>query len=313
MPPRRQVVAFALVAIGATLLPTAGPSSAAPARQTLPPRSAELVLGRVSNNPRKDHPGLQALGDYLAAGLRQAGIQRARVQFAADADAMTGLLARGEVDLAFDTVFAALGYQRDTGAALMLREWRDGRPTYRSVLFKRRDLPLASLADLTGRVIAFERPSSTSGYFVPRAELMSAGLQLMKLADASAPLPPRTVGYVFAGSENNLVIWVHRRLVSAGAFSDIDWDQSEDMPPPLRQDLEIFHRSAPLPRALVVGRSGLPAALARSVVRLLLAADRDPRGIFALAQRRATRYDELTGEAAEGIAAARSLMAAFGS
>lgn len=306
----RQILGFALLAF-VVALPPAAPSWAA--QETQSPRSSELVLGRVSNNPRKDHPGLQALGDYLAAELRQVGVSHARVQFAADGETMTALLDKGEVDLAFDTVFAALSYQRDAGANLLLREWRDGRPTYRSVLFKRRDLPLSSLGDLTGRVIAFERPSSTTGYFVPRAELMAGGLQLMELADASAPLPPRSVGYVFAGSENNLVVWVHRRLVSAGAFSDIDWEQSEDMPPALKQDLEIFHYSAPLPRALVIGRARLPADLAQRIVRLLLTADRAPAGAAALAQRHVTRYDELTGDAAHGVAAARSLMAAFGS
>ena len=95
---------------------------------------------------------------------------------------MGDLLRSGGVDLAFDTVVPALAYERKAGAKLLLREWRDGVPTYRSVLFKRKDTPLGGLSDLVGRTLAFERPDSTTAYFVPRAELLAARLRLEELA-----------------------------------------------------------------------------------------------------------------------------------
>ena len=106
-----------------------------------------------------------------------------------------------------------------------------------------------------------------------------------------------------------MVVWVHRRLAAAGAFSDIDWDQSEDMPPELKQDLEIFHRSASLPRALVVARHDLPRPAEQGIKRVLLAAAKDPVGAQVLAAKRVAKYDELSGEAADGVAAARRLFA----
>ena len=268
-----------------------------------------LVVGRVSNNPRKDYPGLKTLADYLVARLGDAGINRAEVQFTDDNAKMVELLRRGSIDLVFDTVFPALAYQDEAGAKLLLREWRDGKPTYRSVLFKRKDSPIMGLADLVGRKLAFERPGSTSSYFVPKAELLSAGFRPRKLDGPNEPMTPNGIGYVFAGSENNLVVWVHRGLVDAGAFSDIDWDQPEDMPPELKKDLEIFYWSEPLPRALVVARQGLPPTIEERIKRSLLEAAADPAGKAALEERKVTRYDELNGEAAAGVRAARRLSA----
>ena len=105
------------------------------------------------------------------------------------------------------------------------------------------------------------------------------------------------------------MIWVHRGLVDAGAFSDIDWEQSDDMPPELKGDFEIFHWSAPLPRALVVIRPGLAPSLEEQIKQAFLEADTDPAGIAALRARKVTKYDELIGEAAAGVEAARRLVA----
>ena len=268
-----------------------------------------LVLGRVSNNPRKDYPGLKQLADYLAAALAAHGIEEGSVQFAGDNEEMVDMLRAGTVDVAFDTVFPALTYEQEAAARPVLREWRDGAPTYRSILFKRRDTPIDGVSDLVGRTVAFERPGSTSAYMIPRAEIVAAGLRLSELPAPKMRPAAGTVGYVFAGSENNLVVWVHRGLVDAGAFSDIDWEQSDDMPPELKDDFEIFFWSAPLPRALVVLRPGLPSDLGDAVSQALLAAPTDPTGAAALKAKRVARYDELTGQAAEGVAAARRLIA----
>jgi phosphonate transport system substrate-binding protein len=273
------------------------------------PRSV-LVLGRVSNDPRKDYPSLKALADYLAAGLQDVGVAGSAVQFADGNDKMAALLRAGTVDVVSDTVFAAVRYEADAGAKLLLREWRDGAPSYRSVLFKRRDNPIRSLPELLGRKIAFERRGSTSAHLVPLAELQAGGLQTYELAGPDREPASDGVGYTFAGSENNVVVWVHRRLVDAGAFSDVDWEQPEDMPPALKQDLEIFHSSAPLPRALVIVRQDLPPPVEQGVKRILLTATGDPTGRVVLkGYRSVTRYDELVGEAAAGVATARRLTA----
>ena len=298
-----------LVCACATIGAAQAPAAPAPDGTDAARSDGVLILGRVSNSPRKDYPALKALADYLARGLHDQGIVQGRVQFADTSDRMCALLREGRVDLAFDTVFPAVTYEDEAGAKVLLREWRDGLTTYRSVLFKRKDTPIAGLADLPGRIVAFERPGSTSAYFVPKADMLAAGLDLKELRGTTEPLAPDKVGYVFAGSENNIVVWVHRRLVAAGAFSDIDWDQDDDIPPVLRQDLEVFHTSPPLPRAVVLARQGLPAPIERSVIRVLVAADGDAAGREVLKQKHVTRYDAITPEVAASLAAARRLAA----
>ena len=161
-----------------------------------------LVLGRVSNNPRKDYPCLKALAGYLAAELRGVGVEAAAVQLAEDSERMSALLRDGAVDLAFDTASPAIRYETEAGAELLLREWRDGAADYRSVLFKRRDDPLGSLRDLLGRKIAFERRGSTSAHLVPLAELEAAGLRARELA--SPDQEPAPASLVVCGERHQL-------------------------------------------------------------------------------------------------------------
>ena len=270
-----------------------------------------LVVGRVTNNPRKDYPRFKQLADYLAARLSDQGITGSQIQFAKDNDLMVALLREDVVDLIAESVFPALTYAEKAGAKLILREWRDGVASYYTVLFARKDSGITELADLLGKTIAFEDPGSTSAYFVPRAELRAAGLELVELSGPDQKPPPQAVGYVFAGSENNIVAWVHRGLVDAGPFSNIDWSQDDDAPPELRKDLTIFHRSEPLPRSVVVVRGNLPAELELRIRQVLLTAAEDPEGRAALkAYKNVARYDELTGEAAAGVAAARMILEA---
>ena len=270
-----------------------------------------LVVGRVTNNPRKDYSRFKQLADYLAARLSDQGITGSRIQFAKDDDMMAALLREGVVDLIPESVFPALTYADKAGAKLILREWRDGVASYHTVLFARKDSGITELTDLLGKTIAFEDPGSTSAYFVPRAELRAAGLELVELSGPDQKPPPQAVGYVFAGSENNIVAWVHRGLVDAGPFSNIDWSQDDDAPPELRKDLTIFHRSEPLPRSVVVVRGNLPAELELRIRQVLLTAAEDPEGRAALkAYKNVARYDELTGEAAVGVAAARMILEA---
>jgi phosphonate transport system substrate-binding protein len=268
-----------------------------------------LVVGRVTNNPRKDYPRFKAFADYLSARLGDQGITGSRIQFTHDNDTMVALLREGVVDLIPESIFSAVTYADKAGAELILREWRDGVASYHSVLFAKKDSGITDLSDLLGKTIAFEDPGSTTAYFVPRAELKGAELKLVELSGPDQEPSPDAVGYVLAGSENNIVTWVHRGLVDAGAFSNIDWDQDQDLPPELRKDFTIFHRSEPLPRSVVVVRGDLPSGLERRIRQVLLGADQDPEGRAALkAYMDVARYDELTGEPAAAVAAARRIL-----
>lgn len=256
-----------------------------------------LVVGRVTHNPRKDYPRFKLLASYLAARLEGQGITGFRVQFAKDHPSMVALLRANVVDLIPESMCPALLYVKEAEARLLLREWRDGVPAYHTLFFCRRDSSITALSDLLGQTIAFEDSGSTSSYFLPRAELEAAGLPLIELPRLTDSPPADAVGYIFAGSENNVVAWVYRGRVGAGAFSNVDWRQEQDVPLSVKRELKIFHRTAPVPRSLVVVRGNLPRQLRRQLKRVLLTAHKDHEGRSVLNDYKAvTRYDELKDE-----------------
>lgn len=272
-----------------------------------------LVVGRVTTNPRKEFGQYKLFGDYLASRLGGTGIAGAQVLFARDKAEMAGLLREGRVDVVAEAVFAALDLAETAGAELLLREWRGGVPSHHAILFARRDSGIASLADLAGRRIAFEDPGSATSYVLPRAALEAAGHRLAELsaeAPTVPPVPSGAVGYVFAGEEINVTTWVHKGRADAGALGDGDWDDPERVPPAAREDLRIFHRTEPVPRSVLLVRGDLPGPVKARIAEVLVAAHTDPEGRSALkGYRGVTRYDELTGEAAAGIEAARRVAA----
>lgn len=271
-----------------------------------------LVIGRVTTNPRKDFEQYKVFGDYLASRLGGVGIAGAQVRFARDHAELAGLLRAGKVDVVAEAVFAALDLAETAGAELLLREWRGGVPTHHAILFARKDSVVASLADLAGRTVAFEDPGSATSYVLPRAALEAAGHRLAELPAGAPAVPPGTVGYVFAGEEINVTTWVQKRRVDAGALGDGDWDNPERVPPAAREELRVFHHTDPVPRSVLLVRGDLPRPVKDRIVEVLVAAHADPEARAALERYRGvTRYDELTGEAAAGVEAARRVAAAL--
>jgi hypothetical protein len=74
----RGLISLALALAAALASPTLAANQDGPASAETGQRDEVLVLGRVSNNPRKDYPGLKALADYLATKLGDTGMRQRR-------------------------------------------------------------------------------------------------------------------------------------------------------------------------------------------------------------------------------------------
>ena len=103
--------------------------------------------------------------------------------------------------------------------------------------------------DLRGRSIAFQNRSSTSAYFVPATELLELGVPMEILLSPMDRPAPGSIGYVFARSELNLSSWVHKRLVDAGAMSNLDWEDERRVPPSYKRDFVVVRETPAYPRA----------------------------------------------------------------
>jgi phosphonate transport system substrate-binding protein len=256
---------FRRVGIGLLLWIAAGAVSA-----------SELVLGRVSDDPKLDYPRLKVMLDYVVPRMADVGITGGRVLMAPDTQRMSSYLRRGKVDWISETPGAAAVYLDRGRARVLLLTQRGGLDSYRSVFFARRDTGIGSIADLRGRTIAFQNPASTSAYLLPASMIVESGLPLVVLASPGDEPGPEMVGFVFARSELNMSTWVHKGLVDAAAFSEQDWADDERVPETFRPDLAIFHQTERVPRALEVVRSDLDAAVAERLASVLRAAIDDP-------------------------------------
>lgn len=268
-----------------------------------------LVIGRITDHPERHAQPLRDLADYLVRRTRSEGLRSAEVVMVPRRQAMIAKLADGAVDLVSETPFGVVELVEAGVADPLLREWRKGAPRYSTVFFTRRDATgIEDLADLKGRVVAFEDPGSTSAFLVPYAALRRAGLRPARLDSPRDPVPPGTVGYAFAGDEQSISAWVARGLADAGAFSDSDWRNEEDVPRAMRRSLRIFHRTEPVIRSLMVVRRDLPAARRRALAAALLNAHEDAEGRRVLAAASGvTRYEPLGPAAMAELRAAAAL------
>ncbi len=235
-----------------------------------------LVLGRISDDPRAHYEQLKPLLDFVVARMGDVGITEGRILMARDAQQMQSYLRRGRVDWVTETASGATLLESRAGARALLLTERNGVSHYRTLYFARRDSGIGALADLRGRSIAFQNRQSTSAYFVPAAELLSVGLPLEILLSPTDQPAAGSVGYVFARSELNTASWVHKRLIDAGAMSDLDWADPHRVPEAFKRDFIVFHETPMFPRALELVRGDLDPRVEARLREVLLQASRDP-------------------------------------
>ncbi len=270
----RRALCVAVACFGFVLAAIQAPAAGAQALST--GSNDVLVVGRISDDPRRHYEQMRALLDYVVPRMAGAGIREGRVLMARDAQQMASYLRRGRVDWVTETAGMGLYLTERAGARVIAVTERDGVAEYRGVIFARRDAGIASIGDLAGRSVAFQRPNSTSAYFAPAADLLAAGLRLEMLLSPTDRPDAASVGYVFALSEQNIATWVHKRLVDAGAFSDVDWNNLHRLPQAFRNDLVVIHQTAPFPRALEVVRGNLDPRVEAALRQVLLQAGDDP-------------------------------------
>lgn len=261
-----------------------------------------LVLGRISDNPKRHHAQMEALLDYVVPKMATVGIVSGRILMARDAQQMASYLRRGRVDWVTETASNGLLLAEVSAARPLVATERDGVTSYHSVIFVRRDSAIRSLADLRGHSIAFQNVNSTSAFYAPAAALLAAGLNLELMLYPSERPRPQEVGYLFAQSEANIAAWVHKRVVDAGAFSDIDWQRLDRLPAGFRDDMQIIHRSDAFPRAVELVRGDWAPERVSRLREILLAAADDPAAREPLLRFFATnRFLPLEGEIAAGL------------
>lgn len=241
-----------------------------------------VVMSAVSDDPQRLISSMRPLADYMATKLAPLGIKNVDILIAESSEQMVRFIRDGRVDWITETAYSAASLEMQSGAEIVLRKWKHGVPSYKSIVFVRTDSGIESLEALTGRSIAFQHPGSTTGYFVPRNLMQTLGMPIRSLRSVREAALPGFVNYVFSGGEYNSALWVHKGLVSAAVLSNLDWERDDVIPAAVKEDLQIIHTSPPLPRALELLRADLDPRIKEGIMQALLAAHEDPKATEAL-------------------------------
>ena len=269
-----------------------------------------LVLARVSNNPRKHFARMKPIVDYVVRKLNEPGIRKGKVLLVRDNESLVQLLRKGEIDWVDETLFSALIYNERADAEIFLRRWKNDVPEYHTVFFAKKNSGIKTLRDLTGKKIAFSDPGSTTSFFLPASLMVQNGLELERLHTIRTQVDKTKAGYVFSkGDELNVAGLVYNDFADAGAFSNLDWENPNDVPKAMREVLTIFFRSQPIPRSLTLFRKGLDPALKSKIKDILLKAHTDPEGRKALQTfHKTTKFDAVDDKTLEMLEKYRKIL-----
>jgi phosphonate transport system substrate-binding protein len=268
--------------------PTATP---APSGDEALSRDQILVLGEVSSDPVTKFEQISLLLDYLTTQLADSGIKKVDFVVTTDLETMMDDLATGKVDLFFDNPYVALLAYDQAGAQPMLRRWRKGVAEYHPSFIARRDSGVTDLQTLLGHSVALDRPESATGDMQPRAYLLAEGYTLAEMVSADSRVAADEIGYVYAGSDDNILAWVLEGKTTAGVLTNDVVDGLED---DVKSQLVVVGETPDVPRHIVMSRAGLDPALAARIVEVLTNMNQVPDGQAALKEFGKTdQFDQL--------------------
>lgn len=143
-------------------------------------RLGSYATERPSEELRKLAPLQKDLQDNLA---RQGLDVRIEVRIFPTYEEGLLAIARGDVDFSrLGPASYVLAKQKAPGLKLLAVEAHDGDKTFDGVMFVRNDSPIRKISELRGKKYAFGDPSSTTGRYLPQAELFRNGIKAGDLA-----------------------------------------------------------------------------------------------------------------------------------
>ncbi len=258
---------------------------------TTPALGKTIVIGEISSDPAEQIEDYQPIADYLATHLKEFGIGTGTVKIAPDFETMINLLKRGEIDLVVDSPYPGMIISDGSGALPILRRWKGGVGEYHTVIFARKDSGLNVPSELKGKLIGYDERYSTTGYFLPTAHLLAAGLKASEKTDFRAVPAADEVGFIFSTSDENTIQWVLSNKVAAGATDSTTF---YEIPESTRANLTILAETETAARHIVLARAELDPALVRAIKTLLIGLETTPEGKEILREfEKTSKFDEL--------------------
>jgi len=165
----------------------------------------------------------------------------------------------------------------DSGHAVLATAGDDD--DFRGLILVQRDSPLATLADLRGRMVAYPAPTALAATLLPQWMLWQSGVH---------PLRDARAHYVV--SQESALINVAQGLADAAATWPIPWRAFQRDQPAQAARLRVLAASEPLVNNSIVAHRLMPKDLVQRVRSHLVHLHRRPEGAALLARMGIARF-----------------------
>ncbi|MGE5816720.1 MAG: phosphate/phosphite/phosphonate ABC transporter substrate-binding protein [Deltaproteobacteria bacterium] len=251
-----------------------------------------LVFGRVHDDPVRSIRDRQEFVDYIAQKLAPLGVTGGRIMVVEKMHLLAQALREGKVDLFHDSVAPTMVISRAAGSIPILRQWKYGEPDYEGVIVVNKKSGINTLADLKGKVIAFDEPHSTSASVLPRMLLEEKKFKLMPV-ELHGKVKPDWIGYMYGTDGSSLEVLITGRADAATTIPR----EIDRLKPEIRDSLKIIGKTMPAPRQLLAVRKDLDAKIVKELKEILVNMDKGPEGQAVLKrQQNTTKFDEIPPE-----------------
>jgi phosphonate transport system substrate-binding protein len=206
--------------------------------------AAEKKLITIGFNPAENADVVEANGKMFGEYYKKATGMDVKTFIATDYTALIEALRAGRIDFAFLPPYSYVKAEEVADAKVLMKSVRKGQATFYSGIIVRADKGFNKIADLKGKNIAWVDPTSSSGFIVPKAALITK-----EKID-----PDKFFGkQIYAGSHDALVLSVLNGNVDAGATfvndpkgEDGAWHQFLKTPED-RKKIKMIFVSDPIP------------------------------------------------------------------
>lgn len=213
-------------------------------------------------NPQQLAEDLKPVANYLEKTLKR----DVKYFVVTDYAGIVEALRNESADMGFMGPLQYVIAHEHAGAYPILGEVYQGKPTYVSKIFVRKDSGIKKLSDLKGKTIAFVDPISSSGYLYPLKAFKDAGLIERDAEEYFKRI-------YFAGGDEQALRSVLNEFVDAAGIGQYSYSLLR----PDERDLVVsIGESSPIPSHCVVVRKNLPKELVKDVQSALLALNEGP-------------------------------------
>lgn len=178
-----------------------------------------FIIGTVGNEPEEEIEEFQPIANYVAGKLASHGVKEGVVIVASSATEMAKIMQLGYVDIYIDSAFPTFVVDILSESSPIAVRWKKGVEKYESVIFVNEESDHYNTNNLLGKMIVFESPSSTSGYFLPKSLLIADNKTVTEKKDSNDAVEANEIGYYFVYDEEAIVNDVIEGKAQAGGIN----------------------------------------------------------------------------------------------